>query len=123
MLANGLTIRHLRLADIGFDFVLAHHAVDNDFQMQLAHAADNGLPAVGIGVNLKGGIFLGQAPKRHAHFFLIGLGLGFDRNRNDRSGELNRLQRNRMIFVTDRIAGAQRSSVPPRRKCRPPESR
>ena len=60
VLANGLAISHLRLADVGFDFVLAHHAVDDDFQMQLAHAADDGLPAVGIGVNLERRIFLGQ---------------------------------------------------------------
>ena len=41
--ADGFAIRHLRLADIGLDLVLAHHAVDDDFQMQLAHAADDGL--------------------------------------------------------------------------------
>jgi hypothetical protein len=61
VLANGLAIRHLRLADVGFDFVLAHHAVDDDLEMQLAHAADDGLSAVGIGVNLESRVFLGQA--------------------------------------------------------------
>ena len=80
VLANGLAIRDLRLADVGLDLVLAHHAVDDDFQMQFAHAADDGLSAVGIGVNLEGGIFLGQAAERHAHFFLIGLGLRLNRN-------------------------------------------
>ena len=78
--ANGLAIRHLRLADIRLNFVLAHHAVDDDFQMQLAHAADDGLSAVGIGVNFKSRIFLGEAAERHAHLFLIGLGFRFNRN-------------------------------------------
>ena len=56
-----VAIRHLRLANVGLNFVLAHHAVDDDFQMQLAHAlADDRLSAVGIGVNFKGGIFLGE---------------------------------------------------------------
>ena len=88
VLADGLAIRHLRLADVGLDFVLAHHAVDDDFEMQLAHAADDGLSAVGIGVNLEGGIFLGQLGKRHAHLFLIGLGLRLDRNRDHRHREM-----------------------------------
>ena len=80
LLANGLAIRHLRLADVGLDFVLAHHAVDDDFEVQLAHAGDDGLSGVGIGVNLEGGIFLGQLGERHAHLFLVGLGLGLDRD-------------------------------------------
>ena len=36
--------------------VLAHHAVNDDFEMQLTHTADDGLSAVGIGVNLEGGL-------------------------------------------------------------------
>ena len=106
MLANGLAIRHLRLADIGLDFVLAHHAVDDDFQMQLAHAADDGLPAVGIGVNFEGGIFLGQTAKRHAHFFLIGFRLRLNRNRNHGNRKRNIFERDGMIFAADRVAGA-----------------
>jgi len=82
VLANRLPIRHLRLADVGLNLVLAHHAVDDDFQMQLAHAADDGLPAVGIGMNLKRRIFLGEAAERHAHLFLISFRLGLNRNRN-----------------------------------------
>src|SRR5436309_1820533 len=46
VLADGLAISHLRLADIRLDLVLAHHAVDDDFKMQLAHAADDRLPAI-----------------------------------------------------------------------------
>ena len=78
--ANGLAIRHLRLADIGLNLVLAHHAVDDDLEVQLAHPTDDGLPAVRISVNLKGGILLCQPRQSHAHFFLIGLGLRFDRD-------------------------------------------
>ena len=109
MLADGLAIRHLRLADVGFDFVLAHHAVDDDFEMQLAHAADDGLSAVGIGVNLEGGIFLGQLGKRHAHLFLIGFGLGFDRDRNYRNRKCNGLKRDGMFLFANGVAGAKRS--------------
>ena len=43
---------HLRFADVAFDFELAFHAINDDLEVQLAHAAEDGLSAVGIGVNL-----------------------------------------------------------------------
>ena len=106
VLANGLAISHLRLADVGLNLVLAHHAVDDDFQMQLAHAADDGLSAVGIGVNFKRGIFLRQAPQRHAHFFLIGFRLGLNRNRNHGHRKRNIFERDGMLLIADRVARA-----------------
>ena len=104
MLADGFAIRHLRLADVGFDFVFAHHAVNDDFQMQLAHAADDGLSAVGIGVNLEGGIFLRQPAQRHAHFFLIGFGLGLDRDRNNRHRKRDRFQQRSDAFSSQMVS-------------------
>ena len=38
-IGDGLAIGDLRLADVGLDLELALHAVDDDFQVQLAHAA------------------------------------------------------------------------------------
>ena len=43
-----LAIRHLGRADIGVHLELALHAIDDDVEMKLAHAADHGLPALGI---------------------------------------------------------------------------
>ena len=34
-----LAVRDLRLADVGVDVELAHHAVDEHLEVQLAHAA------------------------------------------------------------------------------------
>src|ERR1019366_4485062 len=59
LLADGLAIGDLRLADVGLHVELAHHAVHDDFQVQLAHAADDGLSTVGIDIDLKGRGFLG----------------------------------------------------------------
>ena len=59
LLADGLAIRDLRLTDVGFDLVLAHHAIDDDLEVKLAHAADDGLSRIGIGMNLECGVFLG----------------------------------------------------------------
>src|SRR6185295_7501378 len=103
--ANRLAIRHLGLTDVGFDFVLAHHAVDDDFEMQFAHAADDGLSAVGVGVNLEGGIFLSQLGECHAHFFLVGFGFGLNRNRDHRHREGYGFERNGMLFFADGVAG------------------
>jgi len=40
---DGLAVGDLRLADVGVDLVLAPHAVDDDVQVELAHAGDHGL--------------------------------------------------------------------------------
>ncbi len=79
-LADGLAIGHLGLAHVGLDLVLAHHAVDDDLQVQLAHAADDGLARVRIGMHLEGRILLRQLGQRHAHLFLVGLGLRLHRH-------------------------------------------
>src|SRR5258708_25737160 len=72
--------------------------------MQLAHSTDDGLSAVGIGVDFKGRIFLRELGERHAHLFLIGLGLRLDRNRNHWDRERDLLERNRMLFVADLVS-------------------
>src|SRR5581483_5740862 len=54
--ADRLAVVHLRLADIRLDLVLAHHAVDDDLQMQLAHAGNNRLPAGLVRAHLEGRI-------------------------------------------------------------------
>ena len=52
-LGNGLAISNLGLADVRFHAKLAFHAIDDDFQMQLAHAGDNGLAGFMIGRNVE----------------------------------------------------------------------
>ena len=37
--ANGFAVGNLRLADVGLDLELAPHAINDDFEVQLAHAA------------------------------------------------------------------------------------
>src|SRR5208282_4236064 len=104
--ADGFAVSHLRLANIRFDLVLAHHAIDDDFEMQLAHAADNGLSAVRVSVNFEGRIFLGKTAERHAHLFLISLGLGLDRNRNYGNRKRDGFEGDGMGFITNRVARA-----------------
>ena len=48
-LPDGFVIGDLRLADVRAHAELALHAVDNDFEVQLAHAGQDCLPGVRIG--------------------------------------------------------------------------
>ena len=86
-LQNRFAVGHLRPADVGLHAELAHHAVHDDFQMQFAHAGNQRLAGIGIGVHAEGGIFLRQLCQRVAHFFLVGLGLGLDGHGNNRRGK------------------------------------
>src|SRR5271155_3778430 len=73
--------------------------------MKLTHAADDGLTAVRIGVDLEGGIFLRQLAQRDAHLLLVALRLGLYRNRNHRRRELDGLENDGMVLIANRVAG------------------
>jgi hypothetical protein len=78
LFADGLAEGYLGLAHIGLDLVFAFHAVDQNLQMQLAHAADDRLPGIFIRPHLEGGVLVGEARQSNAHLLLVGLGLGLD---------------------------------------------
>ncbi len=119
-LADGLAIRHLRLAHVGRHAELAHHAVHDDFQVQFAHSGKNRLPGFGIGVHAERGIFLRQLLDRHAQLFLVGLGLRLHRELDHRRRE-SRSIRARSDGLRRRSCRRWRpSSGPPRRRYRPP---
>ena len=104
-LGDGLAERHLRRADIGLDLELAPHAVDDDVEMQLAHALDDGLAGLVVDRDAERGIFLGEAMQRDAELLLVAFGLGLDRDLDDRLGELHALENHRLGRIAQRIAG------------------
>ena len=87
LLANRFAIGHLRAADVGLHVVFAQHAVDDDFEMQFAHAGNQRLAGIGLGGNAEGRIFLRQALHGHAQLVLVGLGFRLDGHGNDRRRE------------------------------------
>ena len=101
----GLAVGDLRAADVGLDLVLAHHAVDQHLEVQLAHAGDLGLAGLLVGLDLEGRVLLGQAAEGDRHLLLVGLRLGLDGDLDDRLGELDRLE-------LDRARPARRSVSP-----------
>ena len=100
---DGLLVGDLRLADVGLDLELAAHAVHQDVQVQLAHAADHGLAGLGVLVNLERRVLFGELLNRQAQLLLVALGLGLDRHLDHRVGEGHRLQYDLVVRVAERV--------------------
>ena len=103
LLADGLTVSDLRCADVSLDLELTEQTVDDDLQMELAHAGDDGLTSLFVGVGLEGRILFGQLCQRDAHLLVAGLGLRLDGDADNGLGELHGLQNDGMILITQSI--------------------
>ena len=73
--------------------------------MQFTHARDAGLAALLVRVDAEGGVFLGQSLQRDAEFVLVGLRLGLNSHFDDRLGEHDRLEHDRVIRIAQGVAG------------------
>ena len=105
LFAERLAVGHLRLANARLDAEFAPHTVDQNLEMQLAHAGDDRLARFLVGAHTERRIFLREAPERDAHLLLIRLGLRLDRLRDHRVGELHALERDDLADVAQRLAG------------------
>jgi hypothetical protein len=103
--ANGFAIRDLRLADVGLDLELAPHAVDDDLEVQLAHAADDGLRGLFVGRDAERRVFLRETLQCQAHLLLVGLRLRLHRDRDDGNRNVHLLERDDLREIADRVAG------------------
>src|SRR4051794_38289411 len=102
-LADRLAVGHLRLADVGLDVELAAHAVDQDLQVELAHAGDDRLAGLLVEADLEGRVLLGQLLDGRAQLLLVALGLRLDGHRDDRRREGHRLQDHRLLRVAEGV--------------------
>ncbi len=94
-LADRFLVGDLRRADIGFDLEFAEHAVDDDVEMQFAHAGDQGLSGFLVGIGPEGRVFFSQLGEGNHHLVLAGLGFRLDGHLNDRFGEIHGFQDDR----------------------------
>ena len=106
VLADRLAVGDLRLADVGVDFELAQHAVDDHLEVELAHAVDQRLAGFLVGFDPEGRVLLAEPLQGGAHLLLVGFGLRLDRDRDHRLREFDALQRDRGVGRGQRVAGA-----------------
>ncbi len=96
-------IGHGGLADVGGDLELAHHAVDEHVEVQLAHARDEGLAGLGVGLDPEGRVLLREPLERDAELVLVGLRLGLDLDLDDRLREGHRLEDDGVLGIGQRV--------------------
>ena len=104
-LADGLAVGDLRLALVALDLELAAHTVDNDVELELAHAGDQGLSGLFVGRDLEGRILFGQLGQGDAHLLLIGLGLRLDGHLDHRIREGHGVEGDRVVDGAQGVAG------------------
>ena len=103
-LRDRLAIGYLRLADVCLNLKFTQHTVNDNLQMQLAHAGDDRLARFLIRIAAEGRIFLRKLSKRNAHFLLTGLRLGLDSHTNNRLWEFHGFKHNRVLRIAQCIA-------------------
>src|SRR5207253_5772183 len=78
LLADRLAVGDLRTADVRIDVELALEAVDDDLEVQLAHAGDDGLAGLLVRTDAEGWILLGEPLQTLAELVLVALRLRLD---------------------------------------------
>merc|ERR1719198_1036807 len=86
---DGLAVRHLRSADLGIHLELALQAVDDDLEVQLTHALDDGLVRLLITAEAEGGVLGGKLGERLDHLVGVGLRRGLAGDLDHRLGEVH----------------------------------
>mmetsp|Transcript_13376 Transcript_13376/g.27623 ORF Transcript_13376/g.27623 Transcript_13376/m.27623 type:complete len:447 (+) Transcript_13376:96-1436(+) len=104
-LGDGLAVGDLGGADVGLDVELALHAVDDDLEVKLAHALDDGLPGLLVAAEPEGRVLASEADEGVGHLLLIGLGLGLDCDLDDRLGEFHLLKDDGVLALAEGLSG------------------
>ena len=105
LLAHGLAVGDLRLADVRRDAELAHEAVDDDLEVQLAHAGDDDLAGLVVGAHAERRVLFREPRERLCELVLVGLRLGLDGQPDDGLGERDRLEQDLVRLVAQRVPG------------------
>src|SRR3546814_9172761 len=66
-LREGLSVGHLRRANIGLYLEFTAHAIDQDFQVKLTHALDDSLTRFMVRGDAEAWILCGKTIERNAH--------------------------------------------------------
>src|SRR5215208_4867412 len=98
-LADGLAVSDLRTADVRVNPELAQEPVDDDLQVQLAHAGDDGLPGLLVAANGERRVLFGEPLERHGELLLVGFRLGLDGLPDNGLGEAHLLEHDLLLII------------------------
>ena len=90
---RGFAVAHLRGADFDLDLVLATDALDVDFEVQLAHAGDDGFARLFVGVDVERRVFLAEPLQGLRESVHAVAAERIDRHLDDRLGDEHALER------------------------------
>ena len=110
-LGDRLAVGHLRLAGDDFAAILTLHALHVDFEMELAHAADDGLLGLFILMHAEGGVFFGEAVERLGEVLLARAIFGLDRQGNHCCRDVHRGQGDVDLAVGEGLTGGAIDAV------------
>src|SRR5579875_2736825 len=103
--SDRFAVGNLGTPDVSIDFEFAEEAILDHFQVQLAHAPDDGLPTFRIGPYLEGRILLSELAQGNRHLVLVGACFRLDSNLDNRFREDDGLKHNRVLRIAERIPG------------------
>src|SRR5215211_7371805 len=105
-LADGLAVSDLRTADVRVNPELAQEPVDDDLEVQLAHAGYDGLPCLLVAAHGERRVLFGEPLERHGELLLVGLRLGLDGLPDNGLGEDHLLEHDLLLVLSrhERVA-------------------
>ena len=103
--SDGFFVSYLWLTYVCLYLELTQQTVNDDLQMELTHAGDDGLAGFFVCVGLEGRVFLCQFCQSNTHLFLTCFSLRLDSNTDNRLWEFHRLQDDRSFWITQGITG------------------
>ena len=113
MPGDSLAVVDLRCSNLALDLELAAEAVNNNLQVQLSHALNDGLVGLLITAVAKRGVLLRELVQSHAHLLEISLGLGLNGDLDHRVGEVHLLQDDGALLIAKSLTytGVQQCGV------------
>ena len=103
--ADRLAVRDAHLFGLDLDAELPRQLLERDREVRLAHAAEHRLVRLGVALDPQHRVFLLQPVQRVGELVLVGLGLGVDRDREQRFGQRERLDLRRRALGREHVAG------------------
>ena len=106
-----LAVGHARQAELDVDAEAPGHPVEGDLHVRLAESGEDRLAAARVAGEPQRRIFLDQPLQRRSHLVEVGLGLGMDRGRVRRAGEVDTGERDRLALIAEGVAGHHRAEL------------